>query len=224
MAPRKKQIEKEETVNTPETVENDTIRVGDLVYDRSILDTVISETATNGFGVVSAEAASKLVELGLIEVNPAGADENGNVQAAATDKGREAHAFNHSAEGQAETESTAKAKRRKSDVVTPAAALSDVEVPMPPEARRGRQGGEKYPFASLTKTGATSSFHISTDGLDEAGAKEILSRMYSSVSTANDRYKTLKHPTDDALEAKYKARAVGADDPKGVGVRVWRVN
>ena len=222
MAPRKKQIEEVEAPVT-ETVENDTIHVGDLVYDRSILDTVISETATNGFGVVSAEAASKLVELGLIEVNPAGADENGNVQAAATDKGREAHAFNHSDEGKAETESVAKKARRKSDVVTPEAKLSTVEVPMPPDAKRGRQGGEKYPFASLTKSGPTQTFHIPTSHLDRSGKDEILSRMYSSVSTANDRYKKVPHPTDNGAEARYKAREVGADDPDGEGVRVWRI-
>lgn len=229
MAPRKKQIEKEATVETPETVTgntadtNDTIHVGDLVYDRAILDTVLAGTDANGFEVIAEVDSAKLVELGLITVNPDGADENGNIQAAVTDKGREAHAFNHSEEGQAESESVAKKARRKSDVVTPDAELSDVEVPMPAPAPRGRRGEEKYPFASLTVGGATGSFHISTAELSEDAHKEILGRMYSSVSTANERYKTVKHPIGGAVGANYKARAVGADDPKGKGVRVWRM-
>lgn len=221
MAPRKNAKKETETVTETQTPANTEVHVGDLVYDRSILDTVYTGTQAEGFGSVNAEAATKLVELGLITVNPAGAGEDGNIQAVTTDKGNEAYTFNHSAEGQAEAaDPVAKKARRKSDFNPAEASVSSVEVPIPAPGKRGRTG-EKYPFASLEPSGPKNSFHIPAKddkGVDLTDSQftDLVSRLTSSVSTANNRdvYK------DKGI--KFIARAVGENDHDGKGVRVWR--
>lgn len=201
---------KEETVTE---TKDTTLHVGDMVYDRAAFNTVANGSKSeDGYGEIDSDAATKLAELGLITVNPKGADENGKVQAALTELGKEADTYN---EENPEETVAEKKTRRKSDVVTPDASLDDEVIPKPAGGRRGRQG-EKYPFATRA---IGQSFHIPTT---EETAKEILGRMHSSVGTANDRYKETEHPIDKVKGAKFSCRAVGADDPKGMGVRVWR--
>lgn len=185
--------------------EETTLHVGDMVYDMATFNIVANGTKSDDkFGVVKAgENLDKLVELGLVQVNPAGPDEDGNVQAVLTDRGREADAYNEANPGETE-----KKTRRKSDVVTPDAVVSDDVVPMPTASRRGREG--KYPFDKLDAVGK--SFHIECT---KETQNEILGRMHSSVGTANTRY--------EAQDIRFNAKAVGENDPLGLGVRVWRV-
>jgi hypothetical protein len=203
---KKPAVKKEETVT--ENVENTEtkLHVGDMVYDHAPFNVIANGTKSeDGYGEILEADAAKLVELGLITVNPKGPDEAGKVQAALTELGKEADKYNEENPNETAAE---KKTRRKSDVVTPDATVDEEIIPKPAGGRRGRQG-EKYPFKDLTKVGM--SFHIATE---DSTAKEILGRMHSSVGTANERYK--------ASGEKFSCRAVGVDDPKGMGVRVWR--
>lgn len=195
------------------------LHFADMVYDRDVFNAVATGTNSEAGGaVVLVEPANKLVELGLAEVNPASLAD-GNIAARLSDRGRELAAWLETDEGKAATAKPARKTRVMSDIKTPTDfSISTVALPIPEAKRGGGSGrnGETYPFGKLD---VGHSFHIATT----AETQDVLSaRLTSSVSTANSRYAEVEHPVGGAKGARYISRAVGTDDPNGIGIRVWR--
>lgn len=111
-------------------------------------------------------------------------------------------------------------------------------VPMPKPIRKSNKA--KYPIDQL-KIGQC--FHIGPNGDEDIDA--IGKRMAAVVSNANQRHRASKNPPENKVVSrksrktgevsdvtieimvqlrKFTARRVSADDPKGVGLRIYRVD
>lgn len=196
------------------------LAVQDMVYDRNLLATIAAGTDSEAkSAMIPAADSVKLIELDLVTYNPAGPGADGLLQVALSPKGREAFDYQNSDEGKKDDATTAgKRKRTVSDIPTPTNfTISNVAIPIPDHVR-GTRGNELYPFREL---GIGHSFHIPT--ADDKVQEVIAGRITSSISTANDRYFDTPHPQGNVTGARFLARKVGADDPSGLGVRVWRI-
>lgn len=168
--------------------------------------------------IVNAEAIAQFVADGLVEVNPAGADEAGNIQARVTQKYLDAQPKNMQTEGLQETQQTTKEK--------PMFQIED-NVEMPARTRAvgaGRQS--QYPFDQLE---VGQSFFVPHPNRTDKDGKPItaLTSMASNVSGANARYseviegETRKNRKGNIVPATRQLRKFEVRAVEG-GARVWR--
>ena len=183
----------------------------------ALLTSIVAATATEAgcMYIPETNEATKLVELGLIEVNLELTNDDG-AAARATDAGK--------AEIEGESEQAPAAPVQSSFEL-------DTDVPLPP-VRRSGTGAEKYPFDQME---VGNSFHVAATEDNPEPNK----RLASTVSSATARYrveekddegKTVMTTNKKGEEVpamvdvrKFVVRAVGDDDPKGTGARVFRI-
>ena len=194
----------------------------------SVLATVIalSEIVAAGANGLFTPAAvhGPLVEAGLVEINPAMTNENGEVATRATQEGIEMLdggaivVDNATTEANSETAATGKTEKVKTMF------LIKNDVPVPAISGRGR-GGNVYPFNQLE---VGQSFFVPNSESKPNAAKSLA----STVSSATARYAV---PAEDGSTKtnkkgevvpvmvetrKFVVRSVEEDGVKGA--RVWR--
>lgn len=166
-----------------------------------LLANIVEATnSESGMLYVAESETTKLVELGLVEINVTMTDEDGNVATRATEEGMST--MNQTTEN-ASTEATE----------TKSAPAFELETGVAlPTVRRGGRGANIYPFDDME---VGHSFHVPVSEDKPNPAKSLA----STVSSATARYK------DESGEVtrKFVVRSVGAEDPKGPGARVFRV-
>lgn len=177
--------------------------------------------AAGAHGVyTSPEVHLPLVEAGLVEINPAMTNENGEVATRATQKGIESLdsaatvADNATSETQTETAVTVTTQKAKTMF-----KIEDT-IPVPTISGRGR-GGNVYPFDQLE---VGQSFFVANDESKPKAAKSLA----STVSSATARYAV--PATDGATKTNKKGETVPVmvETRKFVvrsvegGARVWR--
>lgn len=203
------------------------------VSDTALLKTVVDATNANSFVSLTPAATASLVAAGLVETNPQLADASG-IATRATPAGiaRFAPAPVAAAPG--------------------AKPAIDTNVALPAIVRRGgfkkKEGAEKWPFDELTvnasfhvapvegkdmarvmaaavsnanakysvKTGETETVEVETYQVDDKGKRvKVNGHFVKTGKKSVTRDKTKK-------ERDYVLRSVGADDPRGAGIRVFR--
>jgi len=166
-----------------------------------LLAAIVEATASEaGMLFASEKESAKLVELGLVEINVTITDDAGNVATRATQEGVNA---------MSKTNETASPEATE----TKAAGSFELESGIAlPTVRRGGRGANIYPFDEMD---VGQSFHVPVSEDKPNPAKSLA----STVSSATARYK------DESGEVtrKFVVRSVGAEDPKGPGARVFRV-
>ncbi len=168
----------------------------EATYDAAKLQEIVTATQANSFVYLSEKDGAIMLEKGLIEVNTAMTDEDGNVAARAT------------AAGIAAVGGTVAAA---APAVNKSAFAVDKGVPMPAQRRGGRNSGI-YPFDSMD---VNDSFFIEATEARPNVAKS----MASTISSANKRYKN----EDGTHERKFSVRNVEKDSVTGKrGARVFR--
>lgn len=176
---------------------------------------VVATEGENGcLYIPESKEAKKLVADGYIEVNLEMTNDDG-AAARATASGLDY--VNGTSEGE---EATA-------EVETQSSFELDTDVPLP-SIRRGGRGAEKYPFEQME---VGHSFHVAATEDKPTPAKSLA----STVSSATARYRVedesgATKQDKDGNEVpvmvdtrKFVVRAVGEDDPKGPGARVFRI-
>ena len=147
------------------------------VLNMALLASIVAATQANSF-VYTAEADHKpLIEAGLVEINPAMADESGSVATRATQKGIDQVT---TAQNQAQAE--------VSTVVVKSAFVLESGVPLPTVSGRGRTG-TTYPF-DLMEVGQ--SFFVANSEDKPDAAKSLA----STVSSATARFAVPKVPAE----------------------------
>jgi len=165
-----------------------------------LLSTIVEATLSESFVYASEKETAKLVELGLVEINVTMTDDDGNVATRATEEGMST--MNQTAE-------TASAEATETKTAPSFELETGVALPT---VRRGGRGANIYPFDDMD---VGHSFHVPVSEDKPNPAKSLA----STVSSATARYK------DESGEVtrKFVVRSVGAEDPKGPGARVFRV-
>lgn len=172
----------------------------------------------------SPEVHLPLVEAGLVEINPAMTNENGEVATRATQKGVESLdsgatvADNATSETQTETAVTGTTQKAKS--------MFKIEnsIPVPTISGRGR-GGNVYPFDQLE---AGQSFFVANDESKPNAAKSLASTVSSAtaryaVPSADGATKTNKAGETVPVMVETRKFVVRSVEENGVkGARVWR--
>lgn len=205
----------------------------------------LNALANSEFLYASPDYAAPIAAAGLIEVNPDMVEEStGNHAARITDAGREYIAANGSTAAAGETSETTEANDTGFEI--------EDDVPLS-GSRSGAGRASKYPFESLpaptyddvAKRWKFASFHVAAT----ADNPEPANNLASTVSAATDKFAELAYNEDGSpvmtekrqknketgvfekvpTQAKNKTRvftvrAVGADDKKGKGARVYRTD
>lgn len=181
--------------------------------------------AAGANGIYTAPAVHlPLVEAGLVEINPAMTNENGEVATRATQKGIESLdsaatvADNATSETQTQTAATGETQKVKTMFKI------EANIPVPTISGRGR-GGNVYPFDQLE---AGQSFFVANDESKPNAAKSLA----STVSSATARYavpaedgstKTNKKGEVVPVMVETRKFVVRSVEENGVkGARVWR--
>lgn len=156
---------------------------------------------------INPEALVAAKHFGYVEVNETLSNENG-VAARLSPAGRDWADANVDFGGTQEGEE-GKAPTSDAKELAKTSFEIDDNVAMPTtRAAGGREG--KYPFDKLN---VGQSFHIpATDDTPKPNA-----RYGSAVTSANKRFEEAEKPN------RFKIRAVGKDDPRGAGARVFRI-
>lgn len=172
----------------------------------------------------SPEVHLPLVEAGLVEINPAMTNENGEIATRATQKGIESLdsaatvADNATSETQTATAATGTTQKAKTMF-----KIEDA-IPVPTISGRGR-GGNVYPFDQLE---VGQSFFVANDESKPNAAKSLASTVSSAtaryaVPSADGATKTNKAGENVPVMVetrKFVVRSVEENDVKGA--RVWR--
>ena len=170
----------------------------------------------------SPEVHLPLVEAGLVEINPAMTNENGEVATRATQKGIESldSAATVTDNATSETQTAATGKTEKVNTMF----KIENDVPVPAISGRGR-GGNTYPFDQLEKG---QSFFVANSEDKPNAAKSLA----STVSSATARYavasedgatKTNKKGEVVPVMVETRKFVVRSVEENGVkGARVWR--
>ncbi len=162
-----------------------------------IVAATIAEGSETPYEFVTEAKSKALVEAGFVEVNSGIASEDGKSFATrATEAGI---AYVNEQSGETETPKSAASFELETGVALPS-------------VRRGGRGATVYPFDEME---VGHSFHVPVSEDKPNPAKSLA----STVSSATARYK------DEAGEVtrKFVVRSVGAEDPKGAGARVFRI-
>lgn len=173
-----------------------------LKKDLALLTAIVEATQSEaGFAYQKQTAVKKLVDAGLVEVNETISNDAGEFATRATAEGIEQMTGkNESETGTAKTETSAK----PSFELETGIAL--------PTIRRGGRGATLYPFDDMEPG---HSFHVPASEDKPNPAKSLA----STVSSATARFKD----EEGNVTRKFVVRAVGEDDPKGAGARIFRV-
>lgn len=168
----------------------------------------------------SPEVHSPLVEAGLVEINPAMTNENGEVATRATQKGVE------SLDNGAKVGNNATSETAETGTIQKVKSMFKIEdsIPVPTISGRGR-GGNVYPFDQLE---VGQSFFVANDESKPNAAKSLA----STVSSATARYavpaedgstKTNKKGEVVPVMVETRKFVVRSVEENGVkGARVWR--
>lgn len=198
--------------------------------------TAAAETATVVIGLAEIVAAGvngiftspavhgPLVEAGLVEINPAMTNENGEIATRATQKGFESLDSAATVADNATSETqTATAETGTTQKVKTMFKIEDA-IPVPTISGRGR-GGNVYPFDQLE---VGQSFFVANDESKPNAAKSLA----STVSSATARYampsadgatKTNKAGETVPVMVETRKFVVRSVEENGVkGARVWR--
>lgn len=185
-----------------------------VALNLALLASIVVATQANSF-VYTAEADHKpLIEAGLVEINPAIADESGSVATRATQKGID--------QVTTQNENTAAAPVAVA-VAKPAFTL-ETGVPLPSISGRGRTGNT-YPFDQME---VGQSFFVA-NSKDKPNAAKSLA---STVSSATARYAVASPDGTTKVNAKGETVPVMIEVRKFVvrsvtengvgGARIWR--
>jgi hypothetical protein len=179
--------------------------------------------AAGANGIYTAPAVHlPLVEAGLVEINPAMTNENGEVATRATQKGIESldSAATVADNATSETQTAATGETQKVKTMF----KIEANIPVPTISGRGR-GGNVYPFDQLE---AGQSFFVANDESKPNAAKSLA----STVSSATARYavpaedgsiKTNKKGEVVPVMVETRKFVVRSVEENGVkGARIWR--
>lgn len=166
-----------------------------------------------GYIFVAESSTKKLVELGLLQVNPDLKNEKGALATALT------------AEGVAFLTSNISEEPAGKVTIEPAVIATKptfaIEEGFPIPAVRRLNTAKKYPFAELE---VNQCFHVPAKNPEEdIHGKATARQLGSTVSGATNNSKADKKDKTCKPTKKFIVRAVGAEDPKGPGARVFRV-
>ncbi|CAB4123339.1 hypothetical protein UFOVP40_21 [uncultured Caudovirales phage] len=181
------------------------------------LENVVEATKAGSFVYTSVSVHGPLIEAGLVEVNPAIANEAGEIATRATQKGIEMTATS--------TQETAAVETAAAAPVTASGGFAiEAGVPMPSISGRGRTG-TTYPFDKME---AGHSFFV-PNSEDKPNAAKSLA---STVSSATARYavpaadgSTKANKAGEQVPVMVETRkfVVRSVEENGVkGARVWR--
>ena len=188
--------------------------------EKQLLKLIIDATNDNSFVYTSPEQHQNLLDQDLVEVN--------------------SELTNPSSPSQIATRATIQGvnfmNAEASVLDNPTTFEIDSEVPLTKSARSPK--GLKYPI-DLLEIGQ--SFHVAPD--DGEDVDTLARRMAAQVSAANNRFKAVKQPVEyetvkkkvDGVEQdvqrevkisirRFTARRVNETDPRGAGIRVFRVS
>lgn len=201
--------------------------------DLSILANIVAETQNGSFMYTSEKEHSRLLEHGLVEINEQMQNDRNDVATRATESG-----FNKMNEEQPEQatqgsmfDSTPDEGQDEGQDTPEPAKAGNFELESgiaPPKVRRSGRGGTAYPFDQME---VGHSFHVPATEKRPEPAKALA----STVSGATARYRipaedgaTKLNRSGDTVPVmvdtrKFIIRAVGDEDPKGEGARVFRV-
>lgn len=182
---------------------------------KELLAEIVEATnSPTGFTYVSEGKAKPLVDRGLIELNTGMKNDAGHMAARATAAGIELIMSNTDQNAVSDNTENPEPKFE-----------IDSGIPMPKSNRRVRQA--IYPFDALE---VGQSFHVPATDERPNPAKSLA----STVSSANRRY-AVEIPGETRVdrkgntvpatrqERKFRVTAAAADDPRGAGARVFRV-
>ena len=168
----------------------------------------------------SPEVHLPLVEAGLVEINPAMTNENGEIATRATQKGIESLDTGNGNGDNAPTEATSEtAVTGKTEKVKTMFQIED-NVPVPAISGRGR-GGETYPFEQLA---VGQSFFVANSESKPNAVKSLA----STVSSATARYAVASEDGATKTNKKGETVPVMVETRKFIvrsvegGARVWR--
>ena len=165
----------------------------------TIVVATIHEGSESAYELVSEAKSKELVKAGLVEVNKAISSEDGKLFATrATQAGIDMFEGKEE-DGETEAQASKPAFELEEGIALPA-------------VRRGGRGAKLYPFDDME---VGHSFHVPVSEKKPNPWKSLA----STVSSATSRYKD----EDGNVTRKFVVRAVGAEDPKGPGARVFRV-
>jgi hypothetical protein len=168
----------------------------------SLLAMIVASMANEAapFHMASEAEIAGLAKEGLVETNPEIRDGD-KLAVRVTEKGLTLNTENQGAGGAGNTGGTPA-------VSTSTFAIDDA-IPVPAASNRGGRGGNVYPFDTLN---VGQSFHVPASEKKPNPAKSLA----STVSSATKRFK------DKTPARTFRVAAVDANDPRGVGARVWR--
>ena len=181
------------------------------------LENVVEATKAGSFVYTSVSVHGPLIEAGLVEVNPAIANEAGEIATRATQKGIEMTATS--------TQETAAVETAAAAPVTASGGFAiEAGVPMPSISGRGRTG-TTYPFDKME---AGHSFFVPNSEDKPNAAKSLASTVSSAtaryaVPAADGSTKANKAGEQVPVMVETRTFVVRSVDENGVkGARVWR--